>query len=97
MCQPNTVSYVWINNELISIDSCIAPLIVQLNNFGIKTIASCCGHGKEYPYVMCEKGSLEKLIKFGCQIGIVDPKGLVHAFFPVNGVGKVYFRTLGVE
>jgi len=28
------------------IDSCIAPLAQMLNDYGIKTMASCCGHGK---------------------------------------------------
>ena len=28
------------------IDSCIAPLVQMLNDYGIKTIESCCGHGK---------------------------------------------------
>jgi len=28
------------------IDSCIADLVKALNRNGIKTIASCCGHGK---------------------------------------------------
>ena len=28
------------------IDSCIAPLVQMLNDYGIETIASCCGHGK---------------------------------------------------
>ncbi len=27
-------------------DPCLAPLIVALNSSGIKTVASCCGHGK---------------------------------------------------
>lgn len=28
------------------IDRCIAPLVAALNDAGIRTIASCCGHGK---------------------------------------------------
>lgn len=28
------------------VDSCIAPLVQKLNDYGIKTITSCCGHGK---------------------------------------------------
>lgn len=28
------------------IDACIAPLVKALNDGGIETIASCCGHGK---------------------------------------------------
>lgn len=29
------------------IDRCIAPLVMALNEAGIITIASCCGHGRE--------------------------------------------------
>lgn len=29
------------------IDECLKPLIEALNNAGVKTIASCCGHGKQ--------------------------------------------------
>lgn len=37
-------------------DPCLAPLIRVLNNGGIGTIASCCGHG-EYPgWVMLTDG-----------------------------------------
>lgn len=28
------------------IDSCIAPLVKALNDGGVETVASCCGHGK---------------------------------------------------
>lgn len=28
------------------IDRCIAPIVQALNDAGIATIASCCGHGK---------------------------------------------------
>lgn len=28
------------------IDSCIAPIVKALNDAGITTIQSCCGHGK---------------------------------------------------
>jgi len=27
------------------VDSCIAPIVQALNNAGIRTLASCCGHG----------------------------------------------------
>lgn len=31
------------------VDRCLAPLVEVLNNYGIQTIACCCGHGKT-PY-----------------------------------------------
>ena len=30
----------------IKVDACIAPLVQMLNDYGVQTIASCCGHGK---------------------------------------------------
>lgn len=30
----------------VGIDECIAPLIQALNDAGVVTVASCCGHGK---------------------------------------------------
>jgi len=34
----------WI--KTIHVDKCLAPLIQMLNDYGITTKASCCGHGK---------------------------------------------------
>jgi len=31
----------------VGIDACIAPLVKALNDGGIATIASCCGHGDQ--------------------------------------------------
>lgn len=30
----------------IKVDACLAPLVQMLNDYGIETIACCCGHGK---------------------------------------------------
>jgi tRNA(Phe) wybutosine-synthesizing methylase Tyw3 len=32
--------------KLAKIDKCIAPIVRALNEAGIKTRSSCCGHGK---------------------------------------------------
>lgn len=29
------------------IDECLKPIIKALNSVGVKTVASCCGHGKQ--------------------------------------------------
>lgn len=31
--------------ELVEVDSCIAPIVAALNDGGIPTVGSCCGHG----------------------------------------------------
>ena len=30
----------------VDVDSCIVPIVKALNDAGIVTVASCCGHGK---------------------------------------------------
>ena len=38
------------------VDSCIAPIIEALNNAGIRTLASCCGHRNIPGSVVLEDG-----------------------------------------
>lgn len=38
------------------IDECIKPLIEALNNAGLKTIASCCGHGNTLGTIVLADG-----------------------------------------
>lgn len=46
MCKHGTISgYDEYRNK--GIDYCIANIVEALNEGGIKTIASCCGHGKQ--------------------------------------------------
>lgn len=99
MCNHNEHSYVWLDGKLIAIDRCIALLILQLNLVGIKTLNSCCGHGKGYPNVICEPGTEEALKKFGCKIVIPREKdGKVMAYFPANSfTGKTYSEPVGCD
>lgn len=32
--------------DVKDVDSCIAPIVRALNDAGVITVASCCGHGK---------------------------------------------------
>jgi len=91
MCNHNTFSYLWLDKKLQAVDQCISLLILQLNLAGIKTIESCCGHGKGYPGVICAPGKEEKLKKFGCKIIVTKQNGNVESYFSVNSwAGKVY-------
>lgn len=38
------------------IDSCIWDIVKGLNHAGLKTIASCCGHGKQPTNIMLKDG-----------------------------------------
>lgn len=33
-------------SNFADVDECIAPIVRALNDAGIETVASCCGHGK---------------------------------------------------
>ena len=94
MCEHNTYSYLWLDGKLQAVDSCIFILILQLNLAGIKTINSCCGHGKDYPCIVCEPGSEKRLKEFGCKaIKTRQKDAYVFAYFPVNSRSKkVYIQ-----
>lgn len=52
MCKWNTTETFEIINRsgekrLIDVDKCIASIVKSLNENGIITVASCCGHGKQ--------------------------------------------------
>ena len=40
----------------VDVDSCIAPIVQALNDAGIQTAASCCGHGKFDGSIILEDG-----------------------------------------
>lgn len=48
--------------KLVGIDSCIAPLVEALNNAGIKTRQSCCGHGKTVGSIELNDGRILRII-----------------------------------
>lgn len=40
----------------VPVDPCIAPIVQALNDAGLATIASCCGHGKNMGRVTLSDG-----------------------------------------
>ena len=46
MCKWDTMKTMVISGRIRDIDACIYPLVKALNDVGITTVASCCGHGK---------------------------------------------------
>ena len=51
--------------DIKGVDACIAPIVQALNDAGIHTIQSCCGHGKA-------NGSI--LLADGRELVIITPK-----------------------
>lgn len=42
--------------DIADVDTCIAPIVQALNNIGIETVASCCGHGKSFGNIALKDG-----------------------------------------
>jgi len=45
-----------IDGRIRAIDLCIADIVMALNFANIKTVASCCGHGKQHGIISLEDG-----------------------------------------
>ena len=62
-CEVETIQL--IDGKKIKVDKCLAPLLQAMNDYGIKTTYSCCGHGydKDSGIVIKENGK-SKTITF---------------------------------
>jgi hypothetical protein len=56
MCNWGNTIAILIDDKIVDVDKCIVPLVKALNNAGMKTIASCCGHGKQPSNIALEDG-----------------------------------------
>ena len=79
MCKWNTMKTMTISGRIRDIDECIYPLVKALNNGGIITAASCCGHGKRTGNIALEDGR-ELIIVADYEQGRMIDK----AFPPIN-------------
>lgn len=90
MCYEGT--YEWVNvinidqaNNLVKVDACIADEIQWLNNQGVITLGSCCGHGKA--------GKVEEWENaFGTWKGYVNPPIALIKEKSVELVKKMGYR-----
>jgi len=54
---PASLSYTGATRRAIKgVDACLAPLVKALNDGGIATISSCCGHGKQDGTILLTDG-----------------------------------------
>lgn len=45
-----------LNHRVVCVDWCIHHIVAALNAGGVKTVASCCGHGKQDGRIDLEDG-----------------------------------------
>lgn len=57
MCtQGNEKEIIRADGKRASCDACIHPIMQALNDAGLQTVASCCGHGKQTGNIMLKDG-----------------------------------------
>ena len=56
MCKHGKTVEMELGGRIWSVDACIAPLVWALNQSGVTTVASCCGHGKIHGLVSLQDG-----------------------------------------
>ena len=45
-----------LNGRVQGVDLCISHIVAALNAANLRTVASCCGHGKTVPSIILEDG-----------------------------------------
>lgn len=56
MCEHGKTVEMELGGRVWSVDACVAPLIQALNQGGIPTVASCCGHGRIHGVISLQDG-----------------------------------------
>lgn len=58
-CKPQTYAHevcMPINGKVVCVDYCVSHIVAALNAGGVRTVSSCCGHGKFNGHVILEDG-----------------------------------------
>jgi len=59
MCDRNDTILIWLpSGEQVEVDRCMAPIISTLNDAGICTVSSCCGHKEELGHIWLQDGKV---------------------------------------
>jgi hypothetical protein len=56
MCKWGITKKLFLNGRIRNIDSCIYNMVKMFNDNGYKTVACCCGHGKQPPRISLKDG-----------------------------------------
>ena len=51
-CKLGERSTITIGGKAVEIDNCLTNIIQSLNDGGVETVTSCCGHGKTNGYIV---------------------------------------------
>ena len=76
-------------SSLVTIDICIATEIASLWKLGVKTINSCCGHGKICGNVVVADGSISLIKEFGYELDTTEKYANPENTFKLKMGGEI--------
>ena len=69
MCQHDGYSLVLTNRgSVVKVDTCLRAVLQFLNDIGIMTYDSCCGHGHEYEHITIGEEDATRVRSLGFRI-----------------------------
>lgn len=80
-------------NQEVLVDSCIAGEIEMLNQAGVVTVGSCCGHGHpdEFPHALIDQQSVKLVQELNYQ-----PEPYFHGTNDFRGLYKIRLKRSGL-
>lgn len=90
MCvQGNEIDIKLTDGRIKSCDACIQPIVQLFNDYGMQTMASCCGHGKQNTsIILCDGREVLILRNFE------DTRMVDGLFPPLNPRGREWVWTI---
>jgi hypothetical protein len=67
MCKHGTDKQITIR-QTITVDACLADLVVALNDVGVQTVNCCCGHGDGSGSVIIRPSSIQRALSIGYEV-----------------------------
>ena len=75
MCERDTYRVITVS-DTFSADACLAEELVLLNGRGIRTINSCCQHGKKEGFIEIQRDSTQQALHVGYDVHVIPEQNL---------------------
>ncbi len=80
------------DGNIKSCDECIQPIVQLFNDYGMQTMASCCGHGKQNTSIVLKDGREIIILQNYNDARMVD-----RLFPPLNPMRNQWIKTIKMK
>lgn len=85
MCdQHDTALVLTASGAVRRVDGCMRSLVQFLNDVGVRTFDSCCGHGASWGHITVAEGDAERVRAIGLRI--CEELGCSQPEYPFSGI-----------